>query len=400
MTINLEPKSVIRRNSYLIIGAGIALSIILVINAVISGYFLRRNMVEDRAEQISTLTLILAEHTSQIIFSANTVLQSIEDVLATEQIQTEKAYREFASSKQSFELLEEKTKSNPILDVSTFAGDDGRVLNFSRSYPAPDINLADRDYFQYLKTHNDPNTFYSIPVRNKGNGKWVFYLARRVNGKNDQFLGVILTGVSVEVFSSLYERIGINIGEGIGITLYRNDKTLLTRWPLVESLIGKVNTNTFIEQSIAAADTGNGVIFSSDTGFTRQNIAPVMRMIYYRKVNQYPFVVGVVVPESLYLMNWYKNATGVLIASILSVLIIFMGSYFLLTSYRRSADHQYRAHHDPLTQLPNRTLFSDRLSTALAACNRKQSKLAILFVDLDDLKAINDKMGIRQVMQC
>jgi diguanylate cyclase (GGDEF)-like protein len=335
----------------------------------------------------------LAEHTSQIIFSANTVLQSIEDVLATEQIQTEKAYREFASSKQSFELLKEKTKSNPILDVSTFVGDDGRVLNFSRSYPAPDINLADRDYFQYLKTNNDQNTFYSIPVRNKGNGKWVFYLARRVNGKNDQFLGVILTGVSVEVFSSLYERIGINVGEGIGITLYRNDKTLLTRWPLVESLIGKVNANTFIEQSIAAAETGNGVIFSSETGFARQNIAPVMRMISYRKVNHYPFVVGVTVPESLYLMNWYKNATGGLIASILSVLIICIGSYFLLMSYREGAENEYRAHHDPLTQLPNRTLFSDRLSTAIAACNRKQSKLAILFVDLDNLKAINDENG-------
>jgi hypothetical protein len=52
MTINLEPKLVFRRNSYLIIGAGIAISIILVINAVISGYFLRRNTVEDRAEQI------------------------------------------------------------------------------------------------------------------------------------------------------------------------------------------------------------------------------------------------------------------------------------------------------------------------------------------------------------
>jgi diguanylate cyclase (GGDEF)-like protein len=393
MSIIFEPKSILRRNSYLIFGAAVLLAIILALNAIVSGYLLRRNTVEDRAEQISTLSLILAEHTSQIIFSANTVLQSIEDVIAVEKIQTEKAYREFASSKHSFELLKEKTKSNPILDVTTFVGSDGTVLNFSRSYPAPEINLADRDYFQYLKTHNDSDTFYSVPVRNKGNGKWVFYLARRVNGKNDQFLGVILTGVSVEVFSSLYERIGVNIGDGIGITLYRNDKTLLTRWPLVEGLIGKVNNNTLIEQSVAAAESGNGVIFTSQTGFTRKNTEPVMRMISYRKVNQYPFIVGVAVPESLYLVNWYKNATGVLIASILSVLIIFIGTYFLLISYRKSAENQYRAHHDPLTKLPNRTLFSDRLSTALATCHRKHSKLAILFVDLDNLKTINDVNG-------
>ena len=393
MNLSFDSKAIIRRNSYLIVGAAIVLATIFLVNAIISGYLLRRNTIEDRAEQISTLSLILAEHTSQIIFSANTVLQSIEDVIAVEEIKTEKEYRDFASSKHSFELLKEKTKSNPILDVSTFVGDDGRVLNFSRSYPASDINLADRDYFQYLKIHNDLNTFYSVPVRNKGNGKWVFYLARRVNGKNNQFLGVILTGVSVEVFSTLYERIGVNVGDGIGITLYRNDKTLLTRWPLVESLIGKVNGNTLIEQSIAAAEGGNGVIFSSDTGFARQNVQPVTRMISYRKVNQYPFVVGVTVPESLYLVNWYKNATGGLIASILSVLIIFIGAYFMLMSYREGAENEYRAHHDSLTKLPNRSLFSDRLSTALAACNRKQSKLAILFVDLDNLKTINDENG-------
>lgn len=272
-------------------------------------------------------------------------------------------------------------------------GSDGQVLNFSRSYPPPDINVSDRDYFTYLKTHNDHKTFYSQPVRNKSNGKWVFYLAKRVNGANDEFLGVILTGVSVEVFSSLYERIGINMGDGIGITLYRSDKTLLTRWPLVDDLIGRVNTNTLIDQSLAAAKEGNGVIFTSGPGFTRKNTEPVMRMISYRKVNQYPFIVGVVVPETLYLSNWYKNAFGVLIASVLSILIIFIGAYTFLRSYRGSAENEYRAQHDALTELPNRTLFSDRLSTALMVSKRKQTELAILFIDLDNLKTINDVNG-------
>ena len=393
MSISFEPKSAIRRNSLFIIGGAVILAIIFAINAVISSYLLRRNTIDDRAEQIATLSLILAEHTSQIIFSANTVLESIEDVIALEKIQNEKSYREFASDKKSFELLEEKVKSNPILDVATFVGSDGKVLNFSRSYPAPDINLADRDYFQYLKTHNDAETFYSVPVRNKGNGKWVFYLARRINGKDNQFLGVILTGVSVQVFSSLYERIGANIGQGTGITLYRSDKTLLTRWPLVENQIGKVNTNTHIDDSLAAGLTGNGVVFSSGMGFSRQNTEPVERMISYRKVKPYPFIVGVVVPESLYLANWHKNAVGVLIASILSVIVIFIGAYSFLVSYRRGAENEYHAHHDSLTQLPNRTLFSDRLETALAKSKRNQSKLALFFIDLDNLKSINDING-------
>lgn len=393
MSISFEPNSNVRRNSRLIFGASIILAIIFVINAVISGYLLRRNTVEDRADQLATLTLILAEHTSQIIFSANTVLNSIEDVIRVAKVDDEKSYRAFASNKRQFELLEDKTKSNSILDVATFVGSDGKVLNFSRSYPAPNINLADRDYFQYLQANDDSNTFYSAPVKNKGNGKWVFYLARRVNGKGNEFLGVILVGVSVEVFSTLYERLGSSLGEGAAITLYREDKTLLTRWPLEDKFIGKVNTNTLIDESLGAASLGNGVIFASKMGFTRQNLEPVERMISYRKVSRYPFIVGAVVPETLYLANWYKNASGGLIATILSILILFIGTYFLLTTYRRNAENEYRAHHDVLTQLPNRTLFGDRLSQAIALCKRNQAQLALLFIDLDNLKTINDVYG-------
>ena len=393
MPISFEPSSNVRRNSRLIIGASIVLAIIFVINAVISGYLLRRNTTEDRADQLATLTLILSEHTSQTIFSANTVLNSIDDIVYAAKIEDEKSYRKFTSNKNQFELLEEKTKSNSIIDVTTFVGNDGKVLNFSRSYPAPEINLADRDYIVYLKNHNDLETFYSVPVQNKGNGKWVFYLARRVNGKHDEFLGVILVGVSVEVFSTLYERLGANLGDGAAITLYRKDKTLLTRWPLVEKLIGQVNTNTLIDESFEAGKRGNGVIFTSKTGFTRQNLEPVERMISYKRVTGYPFIVGAVVPETLYLANWHKNATGGLIATILSIIILFIGAYFLLKNYRRNAENEYRAHHDVLTKLPNRTLFSDRLSHALAACKRNQTHLALLFIDLDNLKTINDVNG-------
>ena len=95
MTISFEPKSIIRRNSFFIIGGAIVLAVIFAINAVVSAYLLRSNTIDERAEQIATLSLILAEHTSQIIFSANTVLESIEDVIAVENIQTEKSYREF-----------------------------------------------------------------------------------------------------------------------------------------------------------------------------------------------------------------------------------------------------------------------------------------------------------------
>ena len=61
---------------------------------------------------------------------------------------------------------------------------------------------------------------------------------------------------------------------------------------------------------------------------------------------------------------------------------------------RESKSKLYRlAHHDPLTGLPNRLLFEDRLDQAILKAKRNKSRLGILFLDLDRFKTINDTLG-------
>jgi diguanylate cyclase (GGDEF)-like protein/PAS domain S-box-containing protein len=98
--------------------------------------------------------------------------------------------------------------------------------------------------------------------------------------------------------------------------------------------------------------------------------------------------------EVLGVLEFYSRAENPLDDALLGTLSTVGNQIGEFLRRRRAEDRlAHQALHDPLTGLPNRTVFVDRLHRALDRCSRSRRSVAVLFIDLDDFKAINDTLG-------
>ncbi len=98
---------------------------------------------------------------------------------------------------------------------------------------------------------------------------------------------------------------------------------------------------------------------------------------------------------------WNRRKNGEIFPEILSISAIsqgnktsFIGIFTDISHIKNNSDEpHYLAHHDPLTGLANRLLLSARLEKTLTINKRRRKKSAVLFIDLDNFKPINDSFG-------
>ncbi|GAA0412619.1 putative bifunctional diguanylate cyclase/phosphodiesterase [Massilia aurea] len=97
------------------------------------------------------------------------------------------------------------------------------------------------------------------------------------------------------------------------------------------------------------------------------------------------------------LMTISLNAIGMHVPDQEVKKLEFFGTYGVardITDRKRAEEViAYQAYHDILTDLPNRILFKDRLGLAVIQAKRKQTELAVMFIDLDRFKLVNDTLG-------
>ncbi|MCF6290344.1 MAG: EAL domain-containing protein [Desulfobacterales bacterium] len=100
---------------------------------------------------------------------------------------------------------------------------------------------------------------------------------------------------------------------------------------------------------------------------------------------------------------WSKRKSGEVYPQWLSITVLkdqegetthYVGLFHDISELKKSQQRlEYMAYYDTLTGLPNRTLFSNRLEKAFTMANRGQQMIAIVYLDIDDFKNINDTLG-------
>jgi signal transduction histidine kinase len=303
---------------------GGSLLVLLVLTTAYAAWVLRQHEIEDWRQQLGSLSLVLAESTAQTMASSFQVLDAIVEAVHETPGPAPGARDAALGSPQLFQAMRDKISGLPQIDVATVVAADGRVVNFTRSHPAPAINLAERDYFRHHASHDSDRAYLSQPVQNKSTGKWTFYLSRRLNHPDGRFAGVVLVGVSCDFFSAFFKN--VSLGEHASVSLYRRDFTLLARWPQVEHLMGKqvLNGTTY---AVISQGLTHDVRLTHGPRAAADN-REVYRMGAVRQVRDYPLIINATITEELLLAGWWRKLR--LLGAVALVSLVVLHAAFMM----------------------------------------------------------------------
>jgi diguanylate cyclase (GGDEF)-like protein len=286
-------------------------------------------------------------------------------------------------------ILREKAKNLPYVEALTLVSSEGELYNFSRSWPIPSVNVADRDYYKALVANPELDSFLSEPVQNRGTGTWTIYLARKMRDTHGNMLGMVLGAMRLDYFEEFYD--SINTGAGSSISLFRSDGMLLVRNPPISNGVGKIypRLNMAVTRSISSRD--NQPVTHLSAADNQERLTTV------KQLSRYPVVVTVSESLSSIAASWRPEGvvigTGAVMLCVILGVCAFLGKRQLNIQYRLSDAANHMARHDALTGLPNRVLFSEHLRKLVQPGSRHPVPVAILLVDLDYFKSVNDTLG-------
>ena len=304
-------------------GTVLLILLLLVTNAAVVLH-LRESELVAAENQLKTLSLTLAEQADRAFQSVELVVTSVANGVAGKGVTDGTSFAQNMAGFDTHRILKEKISGIPQLNAITVISSEGKLVNFSRSWPIPEVDVSDRDYFRALKDDASLKTFVSAPVQNRGTGTWTIYLAHRVNGAQGEFIGLILGAMEMKYFEEFYRV--ITLGEASTIAIQRADGVMLVRYPPTNA-IGKV----FSSAQRLVGDRASGTMREASP------IDGLMRIKAAHRLANYPVLALVTNTEESALANWRDIARLMSLAALGCAVSIAIAGMALARQWKQQA---------------------------------------------------------------
>ncbi|HZF76751.1 MAG TPA: EAL domain-containing protein [Acetobacteraceae bacterium] len=270
----------------------------------------RERRIAEESQELQNLAMVLADHTERAFQSVEIVQASLIDRMRSDGVRDADGLRAWAATPFVHHLLRDRIAGLPQADAVLVIDRDGRLLAYSRAWPAPPNELGDRAYFKAVQTGAE--RYVGPPVQNRGTGTWTIHLAQRVSGPEGEFLGAVVGVVELDWFERFYA--GLHLDNGSHISLYREDAVLLARHPRSTATIGRQLPDT---SNFEALGRQGGAVMR----FTSQ-IDGRQRLTGARLLAAYPLRVHVGTTADDVLAEWREQTRWLAGGTALLVLMI------------------------------------------------------------------------------
>lgn len=275
--------------------------------------------VDDLERNIGGTSAILADQADRAFQAIELVQEAVIEEIRNADVADDAQLASFAGTRVLHDNLRTRTAALPQVNAVTIIDRTGKLLNFTRYWPIPDVNISDRDYFKALAGEGSLQRFVGEPVQNRGDGAWTIYIARRLSAPDGRFLGLVLGAVELGYFERLYAR--ISPGDDAVVSMFRNDGTLVVRHPRSSGSVGKV-FRTAGASLIASRSATGGVV---------RTVSPIDgrdRLVATQALANFPLILSVSRATDAVLASWRQLATAVAAAA--ALLEVGLATLFLI----------------------------------------------------------------------
>jgi signal transduction histidine kinase/CheY-like chemotaxis protein len=299
-----------------------ALGVLLVAGVLLAGglsiWRLRQAAELSAQQHADNRAVAISAHAAQALDAARYVVDSLAtEIAAAAPIDAADLHAKFGR-RSTHELLRARAESLSALDVISIFDAEGQLVVYSRQFPAPAIEIHDRESF-LVPNAGYSKAFIAAPVRNRTRGEWTFYLARRLEGRSGNFLGVVLVGLSSGYFSRFYDQVrgqrafGQTAGQGhpVTVTLLRDDGVVLVRAPAEDDLLGhRLPIDGHYRQLGSDRLPPPGTPdYPAATPWDAETLAPRRSLASFDWAEGHPVVAAVVVDNDVFLGEWRTQST-------------------------------------------------------------------------------------------